>query len=108
MAERFLKQYEILLIKGKEDLVAAKYLLDGFNNHNLELNLEIIFFHLQQSAEKLIKALLDYNGIKFPRIHYLGDLIELMKDADIVVEIVLDDLIELSDFAVEGTLCNNQ
>ena len=47
----FLKQYEILFIKAKEDLVAAKYLLDGFNHHNLELNLDIIFFHLQQCAE---------------------------------------------------------
>ena len=102
MAEKFLKQYEILLIKGKEDLVAAKYLLDGFNNHNLELNLEIIFFHLQQSSEKLIKALLDFNGIKFPRTHDLGDLIQLMRDSDINIDIVLDDLIELSDFAVEG------
>lgn len=29
MAEKFLKQYEILLLKAKEDFVAAKYLVDA-------------------------------------------------------------------------------
>ena len=37
MAEQFLKQYQILFIKGKEDLVAARYLLDGFNHHNIQI-----------------------------------------------------------------------
>jgi len=32
MAKKFLKQYEILIIKAKDDLTSAKYLLDGFHN----------------------------------------------------------------------------
>jgi HEPN domain-containing protein len=62
MAKKLLKQYEILLFKSEEDFIASKYLLDGFNNHNLELNLDIIFFHMQQALEKLMKCLLDFNG----------------------------------------------
>jgi hypothetical protein len=49
VAEKFLKQYEILLLKAKEDFKAAKYLYDGFQNHNLALNLEIIY---SQTSER--------------------------------------------------------
>ena len=102
MAEKFLKQYEILFLKAKEDLIASKYLLDGFQNHNLELNLEIIFFHLQQSSEKLIKSLLDFNKVKFPHTHDLGILIQFLTDNKISAIKNINKLLPLSDFAVEG------
>lgn len=102
MAEKFLKQYDIFFLKAKEDLVASKYLFDGFQNHNLELNLEIVFFHLQQSCEKLIKSLLDFNMIKFPHTHDLGILIQLLEDNKISAIEHINKLLPLSDFAVEG------
>ncbi len=45
-----LKQYEIFLKKAEGDFnIAAK------NAHDPEIDLEIIFFHLQQSVEKIHK-----------------------------------------------------
>ncbi|MCF6297859.1 MAG: HEPN domain-containing protein [Flavobacteriaceae bacterium] len=102
MAKKLLKQYEILLFKSEEDFIASKYLLDGFNNHNLELNLDIIFFHMQQSLEKLIKCLLDFNGIKFPYTHDLEELIALLNDNNIIVHGKINELLPLSIFAVNG------
>ena len=102
MAKKLLKPYELLLFKGEEDLIASKYLLDGFNNHNLELKLDIIFFHMQQSLEKLIKCLLDLNGIKFPHIHDLDELIVLLNDNNIIIHDMVHELLPLSIFAVNG------
>lgn len=102
MATKLLRQYEILFIKAKEDFVAAQYLLDGFNHHNLELNLEIIFFHFQQCAEKLIKTVLDIHQIKFPHTHDLDNLMTLLEENDIFLFENLHELLPLTDFAVEG------
>jgi len=102
VATKFLKQYEILFLKAKEDFVAAKYLLDGFNNHNLELNLEIVFFHFQQCAEKLIKSLLDLHNIKFPHSHDIEDLINLLNKNNIQSIDNIELLEDLSEYAVEG------
>jgi HEPN domain-containing protein len=98
----FLKEYEKLYTKAKEDFVAAIYLLDGYNNHKLELNLEIIFFHFQQSAEKLIKSLLDYSGVKFSHIHDIEKLINMLEKNNIYVEYDIKKLIDLTGYAVEG------
>jgi HEPN domain-containing protein len=101
VAKKFLKQYKVLFLKAKEDLVASKYLLDGFNNHNLELNLEIVFFHFQQCAEKLIKTILDYNHIKFPHNHNIRELIKIANDSKITINNI-DELSQLTQYAVEG------
>ena len=79
MAKKFLKQYEILFKKAKVDLHGAKLLLTSFNNGDVELELEVIFFHLQQCAEKLIKTLLDFNKIKFPHSHDIEDLRSILE-----------------------------
>ena len=42
------------LYKATVDLNSAKYLLVGFNEKNLEIDIEKINFELQQSAEKLL------------------------------------------------------
>jgi len=100
--EKFLKQYDVLFLKAKEDLIAAKYLLDGFNYHNLELNLEIVFFHFQQCVEKLIKTYLDFNKIKFPHTHDLKDLINILEDNNINFIDNIDFIVLLTQYAVEG------
>jgi len=66
---QYLRQYEILYNKAKTDLLAAQILLDQFKKSETDLDLEIIFFHLQQCAEKLLKALLSKNGIDYPKTH---------------------------------------
>jgi HEPN domain-containing protein len=102
MAKKFLKEYEVLLIKAKEDLIASKYILDGFNNHGLELRLEIVFFHFQQCGEKLLKSVLDLNGIQFPRTHDLEILLQLLVSNDIDLVADVNNLVELTDYAVES------
>lgn len=100
--EEQLKQYKIFFIKANEDFNAAKYLLDGYTNHNLEIKLEIVFFHLQQTAEKLIKCVLDLYSVKFPKTHDIEDLIEICNTNSIVLIDNIDILADLSDYAVEG------
>lgn len=99
---KFLKQYDVLIFKAKEDLITAKYLLDGFNNHNLELKLDIIFFHLQQCTEKLIKSVLDFSGIKFPYSHDIEELVTLLQQNNIQTIPNIQRLIPLTEYAVDS------
>ena len=101
MATKFLRQYEILFKKAKVDFNASKILLKSFENGDIELELEVIFFHFQQCAEKLIKTILDYNNIKFPHNHNIRELIKIANDNDIVIDNI-DDLSQLTQYAVEG------
>lgn len=57
---------------SKRDLDAAKYL-----NTMHPKPLEIICFHCQQSAEKILKAFLLLNSITPPKIHELNPLCEM-------------------------------
>jgi len=99
---KYLKQYEIFFNKAKVDYNLAKYGLDGFYNENLEIDLEVINFHLQQCAEKLLKCLLDYNSIKFAKVHDLKLLIKIINDNSIELINNIEELIPLTDYAVEG------
>lgn len=101
MAE-FLKQYEIFFKKANTDLKAAQFLFEKFENGDTELDLEIICFHLQQSAEKYLKAILSKNKIEFSRVHDLETLINLIEKESISTNFNRQDLIDLTDFAVEG------
>jgi HEPN domain-containing protein len=98
----FLNQYEILFNKAKADLSAANVLYARLLEGNSELDLEVICFHLQQCAEKLMKAVLSKNQIYYPRIHDLESLLNLLSDNSISYETDRELLIELNDYAVEG------
>ncbi len=65
----FLKYHEILLQKAAVDLNSAAVLYAEFQKENSVLDLEVIFFHLQQAAEKCLKALLAFNKIYYPKVH---------------------------------------
>lgn len=98
----FLNQYEILFNKAKADLFAANVLYARFNEGNSELDLEVICYHLQQCAEKLMKAVLSKKQIYYPKIHDLETLLNIIKDNSIDLNPDRDLLIELNDYAVEG------
>jgi HEPN domain-containing protein len=98
----FLNQYEILFKKAKADLSAANILYKKFNEANSGLDLGLICFHLQQCAEKLMKAVLSKNQIEFPKIHDLDALLTIIKNNNIDLNPDRDLLIELNDYAVEG------
>ncbi len=102
MATKFLKQYEILIKKAVVDLNTAKVVLKSFEEGNIELDLEVVFFHLLQCAEKVIKTLLDYKQIKFPHTHDIKNLIYLLNENNIETVDYIDNFIPLTDFAVEG------
>ncbi len=101
MGKEFLKQYEILLKKATVDLNTAKVILETFELGEIELDLEVIMFHLQQSSEKLIKSILDYNKIKFPYSHDIKELVNILNDNKIKLENV-EKLIPLSIYSVNG------
>jgi HEPN domain-containing protein len=98
----FLNQYEILFNKAKADLSAANVLYARYNEGNSELDLEVICFHLQQCAEKLLKAVLSKKQIYYPNIHDLETLLTIIKDNSLDLNTDRDLLIELNDYAVEG------
>ncbi len=60
------------LALAREDLGAARKLRSG--------NERQAAFHLQQAAEKLIKAVLVTENLAFPRSHQLGALAALLPD----------------------------
>lgn len=62
---------------------------------------EILGFHAQQAAEKMLKAVLAYQGVEFPFTHRLTDLIDLSKEHDIILPDKLEDVRFLTPFAVE-------
>jgi len=98
----FLNQYQILFNKAKADLEAANVLYKKLMEGDSNLDQEIICFHLQQCAEKLLKAVLSKNEIYFPRIHDLETLLDLLDDNRLDLNTNRDILIELNDFAAEG------
>ena len=98
----FLRQYEILYKKARTDLKVAKNILEDFENGDDELDLEVIMFHLQQSTEKLIKALLAYNRLHFTKTHSIAYLLDAISQNAIEIIENAESLIPLTEFAVEG------
>jgi len=89
LAEKFLRKAEqdmTVLEKWRQDPDIAE---------------EILGFHAQQMAEKILKAVLSYQGIEFPFTHRLTDLIDLGKEHGIVLPEKLEDIRFLTPFAVE-------
>jgi len=93
---------DMFLYKAIVDLNSGTYLLEAFNTDKIEIDIEKIYFELQQSAEKLLKSILCKNDIQFPKTHDIERLIELCEINNIVLVADVDTLIELSDYAVDG------
>lgn len=99
MPVEFMRQCEIFRRKAIADLKAAEIL---FNADDVELDLTVALFHLQQAAEKLLKALLSNAGIHFEKLHDLRQLITLCKTNSISLPDYVNEFIELNPYAVEG------
>lgn len=93
---------DMFLYKAIVDLNSGKHLLSAFNSNEIEIDIEKIYFELQQSAEKLLKSMLSRGGIKFPRSHDIERIIELCEENNIALVDDIDFLIELNDYAVDG------
>ncbi len=92
----------MFLYKAIVDLNSGKYLLKAFNEDEVAIDIEKIYFELQQSAEKLLKSLLSKEGVQFPKSHDLEQIIELCETNSISLVEDIECLIELNDYAVEG------
>ncbi len=99
---KFLSQYEILLKKARTDFSAAETLYAEIISGNQELDFEVVYFHLQQSAEKTFKALLSRHKINYPKIHDLDTLLSMILDQGINFQVNSDLLTVLNDYAVDG------
>lgn len=93
---------DMFLYKAEIGLNTAKYLLDAFNEDKIDIDIEKIYFELQQCSEKCLKSLLSKNSVKIPKIHDLEELIELCLDHNIVLNDNMSSLVRLNDYAVEG------
>ena len=70
-----LERAELLMAKAKDDEILLEEIIS-----NEKVRDEIIGFHAQQAAEKLLKALLMAKNIPYRRTHDLRELIDLVKD----------------------------
>jgi len=84
-----------LLTLARRDLRAAEILRD-----EPDVGDGIVGFHIQQAAEKALKAWLTILGIGFPRTHDLSLLIHKLSSVGVEVE-SLWELLDLNPFAVQ-------
>jgi HEPN domain-containing protein len=84
----------ILLNKAAQDKFALEVLTQ--DDHSAR---EIIGFHAQQAIEKLLKAVLNFNNIRFRRTHDLVELIDLLNANDITCPDFIEDSRKLNPFA---------
>jgi HEPN domain-containing protein len=99
MQGKFPHQYEILFKKADADLALVEHAL-ALEDKPIEV--DIIFFHLQQAVEKYLKALVCYNGVHFEKIHDIDKIITLCRSSSIELPDYIDVFIELNPYAVEG------
>ncbi len=62
---------------------------------------EIVGFHGQQAAEKLLKAALAANGIDFPRMHSIRFLLDRLADHGLAPSSQLHGVTELYPFGIQ-------
>lgn len=93
----YLEQYKIFMLKARQDIDLVHEVVGNGN-----VAPEIIFFHLQQSVEKLIKSLFTFHSVMFPKTHDLESLADLAVKHGILLPSFIDRLFDLSPYAVDG------
>ena len=79
------------------DLMTAKHLHDTMRPQPLE----IICYHCQQSAEKVLKAFLVYHGVTPPRTHDSNDLKNMCQNIDDDFDEITIACGRLTDYGVQ-------
>ena len=84
------------VFKAEEDYDSADVLL-----HGREAPItSTACFHCQQCAEKYLKAVLQENGKRIPKIHFLLELLAMILKFDGSYELLKSDLEVLEDYSV--------
>jgi HEPN domain-containing protein len=99
MPAKFPHQYEILFKKADADLALVQHVLAL---EDKPIDIDIIFFHLQQAVEKYLKTLICYNGVHFEKIHDIDKIITLCRSNSIYLPDYVEVFVELNPYAVEG------
>lgn len=97
MPDRAPKHFEILRQKADVDLAAVEHLI-----HAKDIDHELLFFHLQQAAEKYIKALLSFRNIHFEKTHDIIELLDLCSENQILLPEYATGFENLYPYAVQG------
>jgi len=90
---------DMFLYKAIIDFNSARALMKLFENNEIDIDIEKVYFDLQQTTEKLIKSILSKHNIKFKKIHDIEELLAVCKDNNISL---MHDIESLIDYAVEG------
>ncbi len=90
------KLSQMLLKKSEQDLLVMKKLIP-----ESDISDETIGFHAQQTAEKMLKAILSFHEIEFPFTHRLAELFDLISDNNIILPDKFEYLRFLTPFAVD-------
>ena len=93
---------DLLLYKAIIDFNSAKILFEMFEKGEIEIDIEKVYFDLQQSAEKLIKSILTKNKITFKKTHDIENLILMEEKNNLELMENISELVDLNDYAVEG------
>ena len=93
---------DMFLYKAIIDFNSARALMKLFENNEIDIDIEKVYFDLQQTTEKLIKSILSKHNIKFKKIHDIEELLAVCKDNNISLMDDIENLIDLTDYAVEG------
>lgn len=94
-----MRQYEIFYKKAKTDFAMAQV---AKNSHNKDIDNEAILFHLQQSVEKLLKALLAFHDISVEKTHDIEMIGKKCRSIKLPLPEFVEQLYDLSEYAVEG------
>lgn len=86
---------ELLMKKADEDAYLLDKIIEDINASD-----EIFGFHAQQAAEKMLKALLLKLDSSFAQTHRIADLIDLVNRKGLAFPERLDELRNLTPFAV--------
>ena len=93
--DQALELAQLLLRKAADDLLMARCLASSEDSPDWGIG-----FHVQQSVEKAIKAVLCACGVEFPRTHDIAGLLDLLPQASAPVPVARENLTVLNPFGV--------
>ena len=83
-------------LKAQHDLLTAKTML-GAESHPTD----VVCFHCQQCAEKMLKAYLVLQDRDFPKTHDIRNLLDICADHDLEFGTLCSEAASLTDYAVQ-------
>jgi len=93
---------DMFLYKAIIDFNSGKALYKLFENNEINIDIEKVYFDFQQSVEKSLKSLLTHMQVGIEKTHDINQLVKLCKNNNIQLLDDMEILIDLTDYAVEG------